>query len=157
MEPRIVTRAACTVVGLKCRTSMANNLIPALWDDFGRRMGEIRDTAADPACYGVCFYEEGDGPSGDYFSYLAGRAVTRAEELPTGMEARALPAGEYAVFEHRGALDTLQQTYGYIYKDWLPNSAYEMVGTQDFELYDYRFKHGQSDSVLEIWIPIQKK
>lgn len=158
MEPRFVTRDPFTVAGLKCRTTMENNLIPALWDDFNQRAQELAPIAIGRCCYGVCFNEETDDPTQkNFFSYLAGMEVGSAQNLPSGMEARELPAADYAVFEHRGPLDTLQETYHAIYHDWLPNSAYAMFGSQDFELYDQRFKFNDPASILEIWVPIQKK
>lgn len=157
MEPRITQRDNFTVIGLKCRTTLQNNVIPKLWDDFGKRMEEIKNASGNRACFGICFYEAGDAPGGQYFSYLASLEVTDASQLPEGMVAREIPAAEYAVFEHRGSLETLQQTYRFIYSDWLVNSGYKMVGSQDFELYDQRFKFGQPDSVMEIWIPIARK
>lgn len=157
MEPRFETRAAFTVAGVKCRTTMADNQIPALWDDFGRRMAEIPNPAPDRKCYGVCYYEPGDGPpNNEFFSYLAGFAVTSDGQLPAGMERYDIPAASYAVFEHLGTLDTLNQTYTHIYSEWLPQSGYVMAGNHDFEVYDQRFKHGQPDSVMEIWIPVTK-
>jgi predicted transcriptional regulator YdeE len=44
-----------------------------------------------------------------------------------------------------------------IYNDWIPQSAYERLAADDFELYDERFKFGEPDSVMEIWVPIKKK
>ena len=157
MEPRFTSRSAFTVAGLKCRTTMQNNVIPKLWDDFGKRMAEIKNHAVSWACYGICYYEPGDGPDGEYFSYLASLEVAGSAPIPAGWESYAVPAADYAVFEHRGSLDSLQETYAKIYDEWLPNSEYKMSGNMDFEYYDQRFKFGQPDSVLEIWIPIVRK
>jgi AraC family transcriptional regulator len=155
MQPRFVHRPQFTVVGMKCRTSMSNNLIPRLWDDFMQRHDEIRDWIEPDNCFGICFQEESNGnPDKDFFSYLAGIEVQNTNFIPEGMEAKTLPAAEYAVFEHIGALDILQETYARIYREWLPQSGYQMTGDTDFELYDRRFKHGQPDSVMEIWIPV---
>lgn len=155
MEPRIVHRKALTVVGMKCRSNLQDNTIPRLWDDFNQRCKEIPDSLEKEGCYGICYYDEGDEPGGKWFSYLASVEVTALENIPTGMEARQIPESDHAVFEHHGSLDTLQQTYHEIYNKWLPNSEFRMAGTQDFEYYDQRFKYGQTDSVLEIWIPVQ--
>ncbi|MCB5246429.1 MAG: GyrI-like domain-containing protein [Candidatus Cloacimonetes bacterium] len=157
MEPRMVSREAFTVVGLKCRSSIQNNVIPQLWDDFNKVCASIPHTVTDLTTYGVCFYGDGDDPAGDVFSYLAGVEVANADDIPAGMEAISIPAGDYAVFEHRGPLDKLPGTYQKIMAQWLPGSAYERVGTLDFELYDWRFRWGQPDSLLEIWIPVREK
>ncbi len=157
MEPKMESREAFTVVGLKCRSSIQNNVIPQLWEDFNKVCAAIPHTVTDRTAYGVCFYEDGDDPSGESFAYLAGVEVDNADDIPAGMEARVIPAHDYAVFEHRGALENLHQTYQKIYSEWLPAYALERVGTLDFELYDWRFRWGQPDSVLEIWVPVRKK
>ena len=157
MKPRLVSREAFTVVGLKCRASKQNNVIPRLWDDFNEVCAGIPHSVKNRTAYGVCYLEEGDAPSGDRFSYLAGMEVSIANDIPPGMELLVVPANDYAVFEHRGALDNLCQTYELVYSEWLPASALERVGNLDFELYDWRFRWGQPDSVLEIWVPVRQK
>ena len=157
MEPRLESREAFTVVGLKCRSRMQEGVIPKLWDDFNKVCAGIPHTVTDRTAYGICYYEDSDTPDSEEFSYLAGVEVSSAEDIPAGMEAISIPAHEYAVFEHRGPLDSLGQTYQFIHGNWLPGSIYEKVGTLDFELYDWRFRWGQPDSVLEIWIPVRKK
>ena len=157
MEPRLVSREAFTVVGLKCRTRMQDNVIPQLWDDFNKVCAGIPHTVTDRTAYGICYFEEGDDPAGASFSYLAGVEVDNADDIPAGMEALVIPAQDYAVFEHRGALDGLHQTYRKIYSEWLPANSLERVGTLDFELYDWRFRWGQPDSVLEVWLPVRQK
>jgi AraC family transcriptional regulator len=155
MTPRFAHKDAFTVVGIARQFIMSNNLIPRLWDDFNQRGKEVKHAVYE-AALGICYYEpkyEQDSP----FTYMAGWKVTRVEDIPEGMTARTVPASDYAVFEHKGALDTLQKTYDYIFREWLPASEYEMAKQDDFEWYDDRFKFGAADSIMEIWIPIKKK
>lgn len=155
MTPRIEHRDAFNVVGLADQFTMENNTIPQLWEKFNPRAMEIKDARFD-CCLGLCYYEP-DYEKGKPFTYMAGRIVSKLDELPQGMTSREVPASDYAVFEHKGSLETLQKTYDYIFREWLPASEYEMAPQDDFEWYDYRFKYGQQDSILEIWIPIKKK
>ncbi len=155
MTPRFEHKDAFTVVGLAGRFTLANNTIPQLWESFNPRAGEIAN-AEGMACLGLCFYEP-DYEKGKPFTYMAGRVVTKAENIPQGMTVRDVPACDYAVFEHAGPLDNLQKTYDFIHDEWLPASEYDMAPHDDFEWYDFRFKWGQPDSILEIWIPIKKK
>lgn len=158
MNPKIVHKPAFTVVGMKVRSSMEQSLIPQLWSDFDQRHDEIRDWIEPDNCYGICLHEEGDDAQGcKYFSYLAGIEVSNTDFIPAGMTSHTLPEADYAVFEHHGPLDKLQDTYKFIYGSWLPHSAYKVLGKDDFELYDTRFKYGQAESVMEIWVPIVKK
>lgn len=155
MTPRIEHKEAFTVVGLAGQFTMENNTIAQLWDQFNPRAMEIQDAQYD-CCLGLCYYEP-NYEKGKPFTYMAGRIVSKVDGIPQGMTVREVPACDYAVFEHKGSLETLQKTYDYIFREWLPASEYEMAPQDDFEWYDYRFKFGQPDSILEIWIPIKKK
>lgn len=157
MTPRFEHKDEFTVVGIARQYTMSTNTIPQLWDDFMKRNTEVKHALCE-AALGVCYYEpdyaaEKDTP----FTYMAGWMVSKVEDIPQGMTARTIPANDYAVFEHIGALDTLQKTYDGIFREWLPTSEYEMSHTDDFEWYDERFKFGEPDSVMEIWIPVKKK
>jgi len=155
MTPRFEHLDAFTVIGLAGQFTMENNTIPQLWDKFNPRANEVKDAKYD-CCLGLCFYVP-NYEAGKPFTYMAGRIVNKVGELPQGMTMREVPAADYAVFEHKGPLDTLQKTYDYIFREWLPASEYDMAPQDDFEWYDYRFKWGQPDSIFEIWIPIKKK
>jgi len=154
LSPRMEHKEEFTVVGLAGQFTMENNSIPQLWDDFNQKMHQIPNARCE-ACYGVCFYDKDYEKDGS-FTYMAGMAVTQVL-LPQGMISRTIPANEYAVFEHHGALDTLGQTYDQIYREWLPGSDYEFANQDDFEVYDERFEFGKPESVMEIWIPVKKK
>lgn len=158
-EPRIIHKDNFHVVGINCRSTMRNNTIPALWDSFNRTVCAKIPAAKDmTAALGVCYYEDIDEMTADTpFTYLAGFELSMDHEIPSGLEARTVPAADYAVFEHHGSLDTLHDTYNAIYNDWMPQSAYERLAADDFELYDERFKFGEPDSLMEIWVPVKKK
>jgi AraC family transcriptional regulator len=66
---------------------------------------------------------------------------------------RHIPAATYAVFTHRGSLDKLQDTYGMIFTDGL--KGYEMADVDEIEWYGKKFKYGQPDSEMDIYIPIK--
>lgn len=154
-NPRILHRNACQVVGLAGQFTMENNSIPQLWDEFNKRDKEIPHANHD-AAIGICFHDD-DYQAGKPFTYMAAFAVTDISEIPLGMVSHQIQAGEYAVFEHVGALDTLNQTYDMIYREWLPSSEYEMDKRDDLEIYDERFVYGAPESVMEIWIPVRKR
>jgi AraC family transcriptional regulator len=157
MTQRFEHKDAFTVVGIARQYTMSTNTIPQLWDDFMARSKEVKHALYE-AALGVCYYEPNyDSAKDTPFTYMAGWIVTKAEDIPQGMTSHTVAANDYAVFEHIGALDTLQKTYDHIFREWLPTSGYEMAANDDFEWYDERFKFGEADSVMEIWIPIKKK
>ena len=157
MQPSFKHKATFTVAGLTCQSTMANNTIPQLWDRFNSREKELTRRLSED-CYGVCFYERMENMCPNTpFTYMAGLLVSSKADAPAGWETRTVPGCDYAVFEHKGALDTLQQTYDHIFREWLPASEYEFVNQDDFEIYDERFVFGKPESIMEIWIPVKKK
>jgi len=156
--PKIVHRNTTRVFGISCHSTMNNNVIPALWEEFFKICKKIPNPLYEETALGVCYSISDDPTTPDTpFGYLAGVEVSAAETLPEGMEEITVPEGDYAVFEHIGALDNLHNTYNAIYGEWLPASGYEQSGDLDFELYGPHFRYGTAESVLEIWIPVKKK
>lgn len=157
MTPRIEHKESFTVVGLAGRFTMANNTIPQLWDEFNRKANQVKH-AIHTAALGVCFYDANyDSCDDTPFTYMAGWAVSKVEDVPEGWSVREIPAADYAVFEHKGSLDTLNQTYDAIFREWMPGSEYDVAQHDDFEVYDERFMFGKPESIMEIWMPIRKK
>lgn len=74
-----------------------------------------------------------------------------------GLETILLPAGSYAVFIHRGSYSNLWQTWNSAYRNWLPNSNYDLRDAMPFEIYinDPRTIKNEKDLITEIFIPIE--
>ena len=158
MKVIITERDALKVVGMKIHTSIKENLIPQLWNDFIVRMDELNEVSVPNCSLGICLNEtitEFDADS--EFDYLACRVVKDDSVIPTGMEYREIPAQLVAVFTHFGSLEILSETYDYIYDKWLPESEYKLSEADEIEWYDSRFKFGEKDSQMDIHIPITKK
>lgn len=72
------------------------------------------------------------------------------------MDSKVLKGGKYAVFTHKGKLDTLHMTYEFIWGTWVLCSGYEIDLRDDFEFYDERFLGPDQDaSEFDIYIPIK--
>ncbi len=161
MEPRMETKGPVNLVGLVYYGDNKNWEIPKLWEEFIPSMGKIPNALPGGEAYGVCFYSGNFSKTG-LFYYLAALPVLSLENIPMEMVGKTLPASDYAVFTHSGALvgesKTIRDTYGYAYGTWLPRSGFENPFGFDFEFYGERF-HGNQDpnSEIEVWIPIQKK
>jgi AraC family transcriptional regulator len=157
IQPRFVSKAAFTVLGMTCRTTMQNNVIPQLWGDFNKRCKELKHTVQPDTCLGICMSEPNvEMTENTPFIYLAGMEVSKVESIPEGMTVKEIPAADYAVFEHHGSLETLHATYDALYSGWFSASEYTQHGDYDFELYDERFEFGSPESIMEIWVPIKK-
>ena len=145
-EPRIEKRDSFTVVGMLYHGKNENGEIPAMWQEF---IGKHPKRIFAETSYGVCFTPAGEFGEG-VFDYIAG---FEEESIPDGMVSKIVPSGRWLVFEHKGKLDTLKNTYKYIYTQHIPDSKYEPAGI-DIEVYGERFDPSSNDSVLEIWIQI---
>jgi predicted transcriptional regulator YdeE len=150
MEPRIVERAAFTVVGLHYRGKNENNEIPQMWQAFGPRVGEIPHMAQPHVAYGIS--ANMDESTGE-FDYIAGFEVSGAEDLPEGMVRWDVPAGTYAVFST--TLPGIGETFRHAYHTWMPQAGYQSTGGPDFEVYDERFDPEDPDSEFDLYIPIK--
>ena len=150
MEPKIVSRPAFTVVGMKYRGKNENNEIPQMWREFGPRECEIKHMAQPHVAYGVCGnYDEGSGE----FDYVAGFGVDSLADMPEGMVSWEVPEQIYAVFTC--TLPTLGETFEYAYKTWLPESGYERADGPEFELYDESFDPEDKSSQMTVYIPVK--
>jgi len=158
IEARIEYKEAFKLVGLSCQTTMATNSIPQLWDEFNKVCDKIADNVHRGRAIGVCSSEPDVEMTEDTpFTYTAGVEVSGFENAAKEMVQKEMPGSEYAVFEHKGSLETLHETYQAIYGSWFPASEYVQTADYDFELYDERFCFGAEDSVMEIWVPVRKK
>lgn len=149
MEPKIVTKPAFTVVGMKYRGKNENNEIPHMWNEFNPRIGEIKHKPEQWVAYGVCGESEEDGT----FEYVAGVDVEMVKDVPQGMVSWEVPEQKYVVFDC--TLPTIGEAYKYAFETWLPQSGYQRAGSPDFELYDERFDPNDvENSEMYIYIPI---
>lgn len=157
MEPRIFTKPAFTLVGLRYFGKNENQEISGLWTKFNQRiqaLGGLKNETGE-AAIGLCIGPDEEHSDGS-FEYVAGFPVTKVEDVPEGFVVRDVPEYTYAVFAHKGDLTSLGKTYEYIYECWLPQSGYQLADRIDFEYYDEEFKDFAPDSVFYIYVPVKK-
>ncbi len=166
MEPRIITRPAFKVVGYALKTTSVDGenstAIPAFWQDYMKNHCESLHKALTPvshAEYGLCM--DMDTETGA-FNYVIGLEVPEDAAIPGGLNTAAVPAATYAVFttppsDHAGFVDSIQNTWRYIYEEWFPQSGYEYApGGADYELYDERCLK-ENGKQIDIAIPVVRR
>ena len=151
MEPKIVTQPAFKAVGMSYIGKNQNGEIPQMWSRFVPRINEPR-RIHHAVSYGLCITDIQNAKEGE-FEYVAAVEVADNQGIPAGMVYREVPEHKYAVFTHHGSLETLGETYHYIYNTWLPQSGMKVHPSKfDMEVYTAEFIPGSDDSKLYIYV-----
>ncbi len=137
---------------------MVNNKTGELWSGFAPRIHEIpnRHTAEKISLqvYAPGYFLHFD-PSAEFEKWAAVE-VMDFDAFPAGMEPFTLQGGLYAIFDYKGS-STDNRIFQYIFKEWLPNSDYELDNRPHFEVLGEKYKNNDPGSEEEIWIPIKSK
>lgn len=156
---RIETIAERKLVGDKVSMSFAADRTFELWRSFMPRRKEI-ENALTTALYCVQEYSNAAAvlnfdPVANFTKWAAVE-VSRFDSIPGGMDTLTMPGGLYAVFFHKGAAATAAQTFGYIFREWLPASGYKLDNRPHFEVLGAKYKNNDPESEEEVWIPIRR-
>ena len=160
MEPRIVTQAEFTVIGIAVRTSNAKEMTAegVIGKQWARLMQEGLlakiPNKADAAIVAV-YSDYASDHNGEY-TFVLGARVTSAEAVPEGMVATKIFAARYAVFtsEKGPAAKVVPQVWMRI--NSLPKSAVggDRAYRADFEVYDDRAADPQNAQV-DVYVGIR--
>ncbi len=160
LKPSLCQLEDKKIIGIRFQTTLKENKLQEAWVNFSNRVDEIKHSSSDASKYGICevaldfnieqFNENSKS------SHFIGVEVPSFDEIPYGMSRKTLKGGKYAVFTHRGRVDSLRMTYEYIWGTWLICSGVEIDQREDFELYNERFLGTDYEqSEIEIYIPIK--
>lgn len=159
MKPRIIELENKKLIGASVKTSLANNNIPQLWNDFMSRIEEIKNNQ-NTGCYEIHLFDsefkmENFTEDMEFKKWVAVE-VANFDSIPKGLKSLTIEGGKYAVFEHKGTMSNIQMTFDYAYGTWLTNSEYEIDKRADFECYGEKyFGPEHPESITELWIPIK--
>ncbi len=160
MEPRIETLSARKLVGKRLSMSINNNATQQLWQSFMPERRHIKNNlSTDLFCiqeYDKSLDFKNFTPDTEFIKWAAAE-VSDFSEIPSGMESFTLPTGLYAVFIYKGSASDFEETFRYIFCQWLPQSEYEPDQRPHFEILGSKYKNNDPDSEEELWIPIKKK
>ena len=155
MSPRIEILPEKKIIGKHIKTSLADNKTSELWQSFMPKRSEIQNTISSDL-FAVQVYEatyfEALNPN-TVFEKWATLEVTDFDNIPAEIESFTLSGGLYSVFEHKGHS---LEIFDYIFRDWIPNSEYDLDHRPHFEILGTKYKKEDSNSEEEIWIPIKK-
>ena len=157
--PELVEVLPRRLAGLSFKMSIAENQSAAMWDKLNARLAGQPDIPLTNDRYS--FYEAGEECSQS--SFYGGSEVKtfigiecEHGQVPAGMEEKWFGGGKYAKFVHRGSIETLLETYRYIWGVWFPKSGYELADRDDFERYTDKFLGPfHEESEILIYFPIR--
>lgn len=159
MEPRFEHKESFTFIGLGRDYSLegANTVteIGTLWDEFIERKHLVTNVVEE-AAFGICYAPKDKDAFSNNFRYTAALRVSDDADVPEGMEKIQVLAQEYAVFTHKGSLDTLVQTNDYIWKTWLPKSSLELADAPDIEVYGDKWNAENGTGEIDIYVPVKR-
>ena len=149
------------LIGNRIKTSFSNDKTRELWQNFmPRRKNILNSLSAE--FISLQIYHESFGISefkpDIEFEKWALSEVSDIMVVPENMESFTLISGLYAVFLHKNATSTAEETFRYIFRIWIPNSAYDLDNKRPhFEVLGEKYKNNDISSEEEVWIPIKLK
>jgi AraC family transcriptional regulator len=152
-EPEIEYKDAFRVAGLRYEGKNEHGEIPAMWDRFIPRVGELGADLSRLVAYGIARalpppVEEGA------FEYLAGVEVESFADLPTDMVGWEIPALTYAVLPAND-VPGMGPVSRYFYREWLPGSKEFQMG-EELMIEVYSETYAQ-DRVIYLYFPVKPR
>lgn len=154
---QLETKLLC---GLDIEMSIADNRTGQLWSSFMPQKKAIKNSVSTDL-YSMQVYDKGTDfktmkPT-SVFTKWAAIEVSDHSSIPSTLKPYVLNSGLYAVFIHIGLPQDFPKTFGYIFKDWLPNAAYDIDEREHFELLSENYRPDDPMAEEEIWIPVKEK
>jgi len=158
LTPLIKISPEIKLVGKRLNMSFSNNQIRQLWQSFMPRKKEVVNTLNDHL-YSVEIYKQSNffknfDPTLEFEKWAAVE-VSNFDRVPSEMESLIIPAGKYAVFQHKGSDSEVSETYKYILQDWFPNSKYQLDNRPHFAVMGGKYIKENPDSEEDLWFPIK--
>ncbi len=150
--PRVVAAPSFQVLGfVETDTFSDVTRIPAQWRAFGPQVEAIPEPQG-AAPLGLMLDIDDDGR----FNYVCAVEVGGVDHPPPGLRRPRVPAQTYAVFDHRGHVSELRQTYAAIFDRWFPARGERLAPGPVLERHDPRFDVKTGRGGLEIWAPLAR-
>jgi len=158
LKPKLVGIKDKILAGKSAQMSLAKDGTQELWQSFGPKVKEVSHKR-NHLLYSVNIYPsafvEGNHTVDTQFTKWAAVEVGQFKE-EHNLEEFHIPAGDYAVFTHKGIANEFPKTLAFIYNEWLPNSEYQLADRPHFEVLTPNYQPNDPEHEEEIWIPIKK-
>ncbi len=153
--PREDKKEEMLMAGFQVMDTMEHEAMMKVWNQFMEVVEKLPAEENTPY-YGINFFTKDYNPENHTgYGYMACVPITSAENLPEGVIVRKIPAQKYIVFEHKGPLMYLEESFNYIFYKYLPQKKHTALYTDLLEVYDCRFDAESPESIIEIWVPVK--
>ena len=148
--PRIVDEGMMRMVGLAERCSFDTTItIPAQWQRFMERDYDAILHRCEDIPIGVTYSADDDGQ----FLYMCAVAVHRFGRPGDRVQLEIEPR-QYAVFEHRGHVSTIYESYRCIWNEAMPALGRAVADAPVIERHNPAFNPRTGEGGLTLWIPL---
>ena len=150
-RPRFIDSPVTRVVGLTELCSFDTIItIPGQWQRFMERWYDAVPDKVEAMPIGVYRPADDDGR----FLYMCAAEVHRFGQHPAELQRLEIPARQYAVFEHRGHVSTIFETYSNIWNSAMPATGRAVADAPVIERHNPTFDPGTGEGGLTLWIPL---
>lgn len=160
MNPSVVEEAGFTVIGIEARTRNAkergpDGVIPKQWERFMKENLAAAIPNKSDASIIVVYIDYASDQDGEY-TYVLGTRVKSVTEIPSGMVARKVPAGRYAIFtsEKGPVVKIVVETWQKIWNVPKSSPGGDRAYKADYEVYDERAANPQ-DAQVDVHIGVK--
>ena len=154
LEVRIERREAFDVLGFQIEGTMEPGPIMDTWMKYMEAKPSMKGLVGG-SDYGVTYYGPNhDGESMEGVCYLVGGEAKEVSELSEELVLHRVPSALYAVFSHKGPVDTINESYQYIFGQWFRETGRTPLMQDVFEEYGMDFIPDGKESITYIWVPI---
>ncbi|MEU2793275.1 AraC family transcriptional regulator [Streptomyces sp. NPDC007100] len=160
MRYKVVEKDAFRVVGKKVRVPLVHvggnpaivEFVRGIGEETLRRMEALSDQVPE-GIVGVSDDLDPSRAEGTELDYYHG--VVTGAEAPEGLDALAVPAGAWAVFESSGPFpQTLQYMWRDVFTQWFPSNPYQ--SRPGPEILRTRLSADGAQADAELWIPVER-
>jgi AraC family transcriptional regulator len=159
MNKLVITRRKVTltdfkVIGYSVTTSLMDNQLALLWDEFNSSKKKLLGALAGSIeSFSICespqaiLNKEGNSTFSQFLSFKKAECKIR---YPKNYVTQSIKGGNYIIFEHRSTYHSLNLTYRYIWNIWFHSAPIRFDDTRkSFECY------AADKNLILIYIPIK--
>ena len=155
-EPTVKPFGGFKTISVKVSGLFNTIEIDQAWGVIHSILGKIEQECGEIHVFGRCHkapHETAEGVL--YYEACVSYPEHVEVELPENVELIDIPEQSYAVFVHKGSYDSLEDSYKYIFEEYVPNNAGNLAEAPFLEVYLNNPKFTPvSDLITELCLPV---